>query len=745
MIGEEGPPGPPGPPGAHGSQGDPGMTGPPGKQGPEGTEGQDGQRGPPGPRGDPGEPGDIGPPGDIGVNGNPGPAGPAGSPGKSGPVGEKGPPGLKGDPGPRGKTGVNGVQGPVGVPGMKGEDGFPGTQGSPGQPGGKGEPGEEGPDGKKGLLGAPGPRGTQGPIGPKGLRGNPGLTGVDGMKGAFGKSGAKGDQGLMGLTGPIGPPGQRGPDGRRGDIGQVGFPGEPGDSGPVGPPGLTGKLGRKGEIGPRGPKGIQGAPGPRGIPGPPGPPGDRGPPGTFTFFPGGGSPGAGAGAGAPITGGETGRQETIQELDMDLYKATGYNVSEGATLSITNGTNSFLIRVVDGAAILFDAETGFTRKFNVSSGTKIFPNGTVLAGDEQMMPIGKFLNMTGEARLLGLGMVVVGEAGSVSNLTGSGGSSSQTAGGNGYPAEAFNQNGGSRTVPAGAGETVFVTGTTGTGGTVTTGGGGAVFVTGTTGGTGPTSGFGEENGVVTEVFSPSTDIDHLKKLISRVGPAEWTDYFEGEMDRLQGIVKTIVGGPWGTAEYPAKTCKDLMLAQPGLKDGYYFVDPDGGCIENAFQAFCNFTAGGLTCFQPTNDTLASPRSPYKVDNFTWFSEVEGGFEIEYEGDPIQLNYIQALSTRATQTFTFECSSAVAWYNWNTDGYDQAVRLLSNNENVLTYGTPGVKTIYDGCQFASPQLDLTVIEINTTATECVPVRDFGVFELDENGQEFGFSVGQVCFQ
>ena len=37
-----------------------------------------------------------------------------------------------------------------------------------------------------------------------------------------------------------------------------------------------------------------------------------------------------------------------------------------------------------------------------------------------------------------------------------------------------------------------------------------------------------------------------------------------------------------------------------LHVGKYWLDPNQGVPEDAFRAFCNFTAGGQTCVQPIN-------------------------------------------------------------------------------------------------------------------------------------------------
>ncbi|KAG7246645.1 hypothetical protein CRUP_005784, partial [Coryphaenoides rupestris] len=84
--------------------------------------------------------------------------------------------------------------------------------------------------------------------------------------------------------------------------------------------------------------------------------------------------------------------------------------------------------------------------------------------------------------------------------------------------------------------------------------------------------------------------------------------------------------PLGTFESPARTCKELMMVQPGYKDalhpatyrvrvlvpatelidvffsvpspGDFWIDPNQGCHRDSVRVYCNFTAGGETCLQP---------------------------------------------------------------------------------------------------------------------------------------------------
>ena len=36
--------------------------------------------------------------------------------------------------------------------------------------------------------------------------------------------------------------------------------------------------------------------------------------------------------------------------------------------------------------------------------------------------------------------------------------------------------------------------------------------------------------------------------------------------------------------------------------GFYWIDPNQGCTDDAILVFCNFTAEGQTCVYPDKDT-----------------------------------------------------------------------------------------------------------------------------------------------
>merc|ERR1712156_1111585 len=63
--------------------------------------------------------------------------------------------------------------------------------------------------------------------------------------------------------------------------------------------------------------------------------------------------------------------------------------------------------------------------------------------------------------------------------------------------------------------------------------------------------------------------------------------------------------PIGTRDSPARTCKDLSHGHSKLEDGYYWVDPNLGMVDDAVKVYCNMTSGE-TCVYPDIHTSKMP-------------------------------------------------------------------------------------------------------------------------------------------
>lgn len=59
--------------------------------------------------------------------------------------------------------------------------------------------------------------------------------------------------------------------------------------------------------------------------------------------------------------------------------------------------------------------------------------------------------------------------------------------------------------------------------------------------------------------------------------------------------------------------------------GHYWIDPNGGCISDAVEVYCNFTEGtAKTCIMPEKSQVE--RQQWTGDS-VWFSSKQGGFQV----------------------------------------------------------------------------------------------------------------------
>uniref|UniRef100_A0A8C8GAY1 Fibrillar collagen NC1 domain-containing protein n=1 Tax=Oncorhynchus tshawytscha TaxID=74940 RepID=A0A8C8GAY1_ONCTS len=796
-LGERGHPGPPGPPGEQGlsgpsgkegTKGDPGPPGGPGKDGPSGLRGFPGERGMPGTpgggglkgsEGPAGPPGTAGSPGERGQAGSGGPIGPPGRPGPQGPPGPSGEKGVPGEKGPIGPAGRDGVQGPVGLPGAAGSIGVPGEDGDKGPPG---PPGPMGPLGQPGAAGADGElgaRGQQGPFGAKGdegTRGFPGAPGPIGLQGLPGPSGEKGETGDVGPMGPPGPPGPRGPagpsgaDGPQGPPGGLGNPGNLGDKGEpgeAGPPGIGGEPGKKvrgivpygprgehgdkgeaGQPGASGPAGGRGGPGddgPKGNPGPVGFPGDPGPPGEL------GPRGQDGAKGERGEDGEQG-QAFINVFFSFLFSPPqgdpGANGPPGKTGPVgpqgqpgkpgTEGLRGLPGSVVSEMIPRFHGQTGtILLLLSLFKGPPGLPGLRGEGGDK---------GEKGHSGLIGL----IGPPGEQGEKGDRGLPGPQ--GTHGYKGETVS-------------DTLLFISLSPV--CVFQGGAGPKGEKGVSGPPGPPGPPGDViQPLPIQISKKSKRSIDASRMLSETdaeavaADATGTEFLTGSegMEEIFGSLNSLrqeietMRFPLGTKDSPARTCQDLKLGQPELKDGEYWIDPNQGCSRDSLKVFCNFTAGGETCLYPSKSVDTVKLSSWTTEKpGSWYSEFATGSKLSYvdsNGEPIgvvQLGFLRLLSVQARQNLTYHCHRSVAWADRTAnDDHKRALHFQGANDEDLSYETsPYIKALVDGCSYRKG-FDRTVVEVNTPQVEQLPLRDLKITDFGESNQKFGFEVGPVCF-
>ena len=76
-----------------------------------------------------------------------------------------------------------------------------------------------------------------------------------------------------------------------------------------------------------------------------------------------------------------------------------------------------------------------------------------------------------------------------------------------------------------------------------------------------------------------------------------------------------------TCNMSHRTNQVLIIAA----SGHYWIDPNGGCVSDAVEVYCNFTDGvARTCIMP--EKSEAERKSWEGDSI-WFSSKEGGFKV----------------------------------------------------------------------------------------------------------------------
>ena len=203
--------------------------------------------------------------------------------------------------------------------------------------------------------------------------------------------------------------------------------------------------------------------------------------------------------------------------------------------------------------------------------------------------------------------------------------------------------------------------------------------------------------------------------------------------------------PTGTRSNPARTCQDLHYGHPQIKDGYYWIDPNLGMVDDAVKVYCNMSAGGETCVSPDIHASRMPNIPWRKSNEGWYSTLRGGFRISYDSlGPVQLTFLRLLSNEAYQNFTYTCINSAAWYDSTTGNLNNAIKLQGDNEEEFSTAANAPNIIMDGCRLKRRD-SKTIFEVRTKKLGQLPLVDFYPIDYGKPHQAFGFEVGPVCFR
>ena len=178
------------------------------------------------------------------------------------------------------------------------------------------------------------------------------------------------------------------------------------------------------------------------------------------------------------------------------------------------------------------------------------------------------------------------------------------------------------------------------------------------------------------------------------------------------------------------TCKQILDNGCNVRDGVYWINPDGGNTANAFQVYCDMSGGGWTKVGYTNDFI-DKKYFGSNDAWRWLST---NFSLSLTDT--QINNIRAVSTEGKQTYIGKCDGVLHYYYNNGGNYNWAFGFRLHTGVETTYGQQNyavgstainINVIQDGCKTnKSNSLD-TIFEINDTR---VPV--INVYSNDTGG-------------
>nr|XP_032653574.1 collagen alpha-1(II) chain-like [Chelonoidis abingdonii] len=239
--------------------------------------------------------------------------------------------------------------------------------------------------------------------------------------------------------------------------------------------------------------------------------------------------------------------------------------------------------------------------------------------------------------------------------------------------------------------------------------------------------------------SLNVSMEELKHLIYSTNKLSYARVW-ALLDNLGHELKLLVDPPNGTKDNPAANCKELLLAQPGLPDGYYYIDPNQGSPQDSLLAFCNFTAGGETCIAPVRNQVpikAWLRAYTSKDTFEWFSALPGGFLLEYQGaSTVQLRFLKLHSSLATQKVSYSCRPDS---NGGEPQLEKAIKFLVDSREQSYLST------LPGCMLDNESsITDAIFQFSTEDLALLPLRDLAVFHNGDVSHQFGFTVGPVCF-
>lgn len=215
--------------------------------------------------------------------------------------------------------------------------------------------------------------------------------------------------------------------------------------------------------------------------------------------------------------------------------------------------------------------------------------------------------------------------------------------------------------------------------------------------------------------------------------------------------------PDGGQFSPARTCREIAAnSEAELKNGDYWVDPNGGGVADAIKVFCRFDQKELdktqTCLIPQTDSFKRDnwfRARPSGDEIALFADSFADSEFGYGTHKSQVKYLQHLTRQAKQKIAIKCKNVVAVYDKQNSSYSSAVKLISFDEEEMHIHSKKAfryKVVEDGCQERNGEWSKTVLEVKAKEgrVKRLPILDIGFKDVAGTNQKFGIEIGKACF-
>ena len=189
-----------------------------------------------------------------------------------------------------------------------------------------------------------------------------------------------------------------------------------------------------------------------------------------------------------------------------------------------------------------------------------------------------------------------------------------------------------------------------------------------------------------------------------------------EIDEIRRNLNQLMR-PNGSQSSPARSCYDLFLCNRALSEGYYWIDPNLGSIDDAVQVYCS--KPGCSCLDCSHKASKMRQWAGFEGGAKSFTQLEGGFGLQCPVHSDQLGLLQLLSTHASQRLTYVSKA--------------------NTESVVVLTNTGLKLPTTDSHIQSTKMaDRTEFQV-TGEPEWFPIADFV-----PGSDKFGFELSQACF-